>query len=82
MPKPEKTQGKVPNEVIQAAAVSAETPQSNGSPTRQEIELRAYEIYERRGRTDGNDVEDWLQAETELLEEAAQALGLARGATA
>ena len=30
------------------------------------IALRAYEIYVERGKTDGNDVDDWLQAEYEL----------------
>jgi Protein of unknown function (DUF2934) len=32
----------------------------------QQIQLRAYELYEQRGRGDGLDVEDWLQAESEL----------------
>jgi hypothetical protein len=42
--------------------VSAET----AAPTEEEIALRAYEIYLERGKTDGNDVDDWLQAEYEL----------------
>jgi hypothetical protein len=32
-----------------------------------QIRLRAYEIYEQRGRQDGHDIDDWLQAETEIL---------------
>jgi hypothetical protein len=32
----------------------------------EEIRLRAYEIYVERGRIDGQDLEDWLQAEKEL----------------
>jgi DUF2934 family protein len=36
------------------------------APTEEEIALRAYEIYLERGKTDGNDVDDWLQAEYEL----------------
>jgi Protein of unknown function (DUF2934) len=35
-------------------------------PTREEIELRAYEIYLERGGKDGNALEDWLTAEKEL----------------
>ena len=31
------------------------------------ISRRAYELFERRGRTYGGDVDDWLQAESELL---------------
>lgn len=30
------------------------------------IAQRAYELYEQRGRWDGQDVEDWLKAEHEL----------------
>ncbi len=37
-------------------------------PTREEIELRAYQIYVERGGAPGNDLEDWLQAESELIE--------------
>jgi len=36
-------------------------------PTREEIELRAYQIYVERGGVDGQDAEDWVQAERELL---------------
>lgn len=32
-----------------------------------QIHVRAYELYEQRGREDGHDVEDWLQAETEIV---------------
>jgi len=32
----------------------------------QRIRVRAYELYEKRGRGDGHDLEDWLQAEAEL----------------
>ena len=33
----------------------------------EQIRLRAYELYEARGREDGHDREDWLQAEGEIL---------------
>ena len=32
----------------------------------QEIRVRAYELFEQRGREDGHELEDWLQAEAEL----------------
>jgi hypothetical protein len=35
-------------------------------PTFEEIELRAYEIYLKRGDSDGIAMEDWLAAEKEL----------------
>jgi hypothetical protein len=31
----------------------------------QEIRLRAYTLYEERGREDGHDIDDWLRAEAE-----------------
>jgi len=39
---------------------------------REKVALRAYEIYEDRGGQHGRDIGDWLQAETEVLSEAAQ----------
>ncbi len=41
------------------------------SPTRPsvaEIRLRAYEIFVARGQADGQDLDDWYQAEKELTE--------------
>jgi DUF2934 family protein len=35
-------------------------------PIEQQIQQRAYELYEQRGRADGHDLEDWLQAEYEI----------------
>lgn len=37
-------------------------------PTQAEIALRAYHIYLERGCTPGNEMEDWVRAERELLE--------------
>ena len=37
-------------------------------PTHQEIAARAYELYVQRGRIDGYDMDDWLQAEYELMQ--------------
>jgi hypothetical protein len=36
------------------------------NPSRDEIARLAYHFYERHGRRDGHDVEDWLSAEQEL----------------
>jgi len=36
-------------------------------PSEEAIRLRAYEIYERNGCQPGREVENWLQAERELL---------------
>ena len=41
----------------------------SGSITREEIAQRAYALYEARGREDGHDLDDWVEAERELFEE-------------
>ena len=33
----------------------------------QQVRARAYQLYEQRGKTEGHEMEDWLQAEAELL---------------
>jgi Protein of unknown function (DUF2934) len=38
-------------------------------PTKEQIEARAYELYLRRHRTEGQHLEDWLLAEQELKQE-------------
>ena len=40
--------------------------------TREKIALRAYELYEDRGGRHGREIDDWLQAETDVLAEAEQ----------
>ena len=35
-------------------------------PAREDVERRAYELYEARGGEPGHDWDDWLQAEREL----------------
>jgi len=46
------------------------TPVVTPDPTiEHEIRLRSYELYLKRGRADGHDLDDWLQAEREILRE-------------
>jgi Protein of unknown function (DUF2934) len=40
------------------------------NPTREEIQLRAYEIYLEGGCEEGRDLENWLAAEKELADRA------------
>ena len=47
--------------------VPAESYESDGQiDLRELIARRAYEIYEERGRCDGDDINDWLRAEVEV----------------
>ena len=56
----------------QDSTLTRETELSDTDLQFQRIALRAYELYEARGRVDGFDVQDWLQAEREILGEAAE----------
>ena len=40
----------------------------------EQIRRRAFEIYEQRGREDGHELEDWLQAESEMVQQRAKAV--------
>jgi hypothetical protein len=54
----------------QVAAQTTLAPKSDEPtvliPIEQQIQQRAYELYEQRGRTEGHDLDDWLQAEYEI----------------
>ncbi len=58
----------MPKRIEKSSSVGGEPQTAEGHPTREEIELRAYQIYLQRGGVQGQEVEDWLQAERELLE--------------
>ena len=40
---------------------------SNSRPTHEEIAQRARAIYEQKGRVPGHDLENWLEAEAQLM---------------
>ena len=40
----------------------------------EQVRRRAYELYEQRGKDDGHDLEDWLQAESEFPQPKASGL--------
>jgi hypothetical protein len=39
----------------------------------EQVRRRAYALYEQRGKEEGHDLEDWLQAESELGQKRAKA---------
>ena len=45
---------------------TAVTREPQGLDLGNQISLRAYELYEARGREDGHEQEDWLRAEEEI----------------
>jgi len=52
------------------APIRPKEPKPITTPTEQQIRERAHEIYLRKGGIGGSDVDDWLQAEEELRQEA------------
>jgi hypothetical protein len=47
--------------------IKADLQETNsGGELQDQIRVRAHQLYEQRGRDDGHDLDDWLQAEAEL----------------
>lgn len=57
----------------QESTLTNVTDLSDAENRRQRIAVRAYELYEARGCVDGFDMQDWLQAESEISAEAVEA---------
>lgn len=52
--------------------LSGQTPKAIRSaerPYREEVARRAYELFKKRGAVHGHDLEDWLEAELQLVRE-------------
>ncbi len=49
------------------------TPINKPSDLAQDIRQRAYQLYEERGRGDGQELNDWLRAEKEIAQRKARA---------
>lgn len=64
----------MPNPAIKKMPASGRTAaEANHQNYEERIRVRAYELYEARGREDGHDVEDWLEAEAEIAGRTAKA---------
>ena len=64
--------GQVPSAIPQKvhpveSRTSAETDHLSAGVSEDAIRTHAYELYERRGRSQGHAVEDWLTAEAHLM---------------
>ena len=66
----EKAIGDPPPQPAEAAQTQDQTIQGQTTqertPSRDEVALRAYDLYRQRGGGDGGDLDDWLQAERDL----------------
>jgi hypothetical protein len=61
---------------MESASAASQKPRvAKHQPSSEEIALRAYQIYLERGAAPGNELEDWIQAERELLGENGKVAG-------
>ena len=55
---------------MESASPASQKPRvAKNQPAAEEIAFRAYQIYLERGAAPGNEFEDWIQAERELVGE-------------
>lgn len=65
-----------------SSLVRCEPLTAEAHPSRDEIELRAYQIYIERGGAHGHETDDWLQAEHELFDKYANTTRMAKARSA
>jgi hypothetical protein len=55
------------SQVAPPVPIETELPKpDSGGELQNQIRARAFQLYEQRGRDEGHDLDDWLQAEAEL----------------
>ena len=55
------------SQVVPSVPINADLPKTDlGAELQDQIRVRAFQLYEQRGKDDGRDLDDWLQAEAEL----------------
>lgn len=62
------------SQVVPSVPIKAGLQKTDGgSELQDQIRARAFQLYEQRGRDEGHDLDDWLQAEAEVsqIEKAA-----------
>lgn len=52
---------------VRVTESAVEEPRVLEAPSHEEIAARAYAVYQQRGEGHGEDLDDWLRAERELL---------------
>lgn len=59
-----------PNDAVASKGSPAKVVMMPNAPSHDTIRERAYELYESRGGEPGQDEQDWLRAEQEIVERA------------
>lgn len=58
-----------PNDAVASKSSPAKVVMMANAPAQDAIRERAYELYESRGREPGQDEQDWLRAEQDILKQ-------------
>ncbi len=58
-----------PNNAVASKGSPAKVMMMPNAPSNDSIRERAYELYESRGREPGQDQQDWLRAEQDILKQ-------------
>ncbi len=66
MKNPERTKNADPVLPDQSGRMMPIDPLGTNAPREERVRLRAYELYERRGKDDGHADDDWIRAEAEV----------------
>jgi Protein of unknown function (DUF2934) len=70
-------------ETMEVSSPTPRKPRSAKSrPTPDQIQLRAYEIYLERCGAPGNELQDWVQAERELIQKPRKSTGVTKSKAA
>jgi len=72
----------MPKTFQDSSPAGGRTQTAQSHPTREEIELRAYQIYLERAGAPGNELDDWTRAERELLAKYGKTSPIAKAKTA
>ena len=72
----------MPKTMENASPATQKPHAASNHPKQEEIALRAYQIYLQRGGVPGNEFEDWMQAERQLLGENGKSRRKATGKSA
>jgi len=70
------------NKPTEKSSLESQPQAVPSAPTHEAIEVRAYQIFIERGGAHGQDVEDWLQAERELVEKYSKPVQKAKAGAA
>jgi hypothetical protein len=62
----DKTEAQINNEADRPNSQTKPEVTESAISFQEQVRCRAYELYEKRGKEDGHEIDDWVQAESEV----------------